>query len=210
MNRHILFYSNRCQHSKEFIQLLYKTSNFEKFQLFCVDDPKVRIPQGITSVPTIIVPRYPRPMCGEEVFMWLQGIVQMQQASTEQQSGGQGQNTTTQRDGGWSYPQSSNQQGAANLVESNGPRSEQMGGLEAYSPAFGGWSDNYSFLGDNPEPLSHSYDFIGGAPGMVGGGGGGGGRIPLAKDGILESKNGKADELNKQLEKLQQSRNFGM
>lgn len=71
MNRHILFYSNSCPHSKEFISLLDNTSFSNSFIRVCVDQRNLNIPRNITSVPTIMVPEMPNPLTGDEVFMWI-------------------------------------------------------------------------------------------------------------------------------------------
>ena len=71
MNKHILFYSNSCPHSKEFISLLDNTSFSDTFIRVCVDQRNLNIPRNITSVPTIMVPEIPQPLTGDEVFMWI-------------------------------------------------------------------------------------------------------------------------------------------
>jgi len=73
-NKYILFYSNFCSNSKEFITQLYKTKYYELFMKVCVDKKDIKIPKQITAVPTIIVPNYPRPLTGGEAFFWLEGM----------------------------------------------------------------------------------------------------------------------------------------
>jgi hypothetical protein len=133
-DRFILFYSNFCAHSKEFIQLLYKSEYNTKFIKVSVDDGKVRLPQCITSVPSIIVPGFNRPLVGDEVFGWLQS------ASNKNRNGGGG------GDGG----------GGSNNSNSN---SNANDGIEAYSSEMNGYSDNFSYLGD-AKPLDRSFAFL--------------------------------------------------
>lgn len=143
MERYLLFYSNYCQHSKDFIQQLYKSSFSEKFQKVCVDGNK-RIPKEIKTVPTIIVPRYPRALEGEEAFNWLRG---MNQANLQQQEQQQPSNANPQKGG------SSNDGDPTN-------QSYAMGGVSAFSSTMGGYSDNFSFLGDGAQPIEHNFTFL--------------------------------------------------
>jgi len=139
MENHILFYSNYCNYSKQFIQALYKSPLYEKFNKICVDNnPKV--PKQITHVPTIIVPRMMKPLSCDEAFHWLQGMSQMMLQQQEQNKPQQ-QEQKTEND-------------PTNLNYS-------MGDVTAYSNTMGGFSDNFSFL-SNDNPLEHNFTFLGG------------------------------------------------
>ena len=70
-NTYIVYYSNYCLNSKEFINILCKTPVYNKFIKVNVSDANVNIPPFVKSVPTIIVPNVNRPLVGEEVFKWL-------------------------------------------------------------------------------------------------------------------------------------------
>ena len=86
MERYILFYSKYCVHCKEFINNLYKTDYFNKFEKICVDNNRGKVPKQITSVPSIIVPNFPRPMFGEEVFRWLDGFAILKNSENKEKT----------------------------------------------------------------------------------------------------------------------------
>lgn len=149
MESYILFYSNYCANCKEFIQQLYKSQFFEKFKKVCVDNnPKV--PQQITSIPTIIVPRMMKPLVGTEAFHWLRGMNQMhlreEESKINSNASNQAQNGQVKAEGQTSDP--------TNL-------SYAMGSVTAYSGTMGGFSDDFSFIG-NENPQEHSFSFLGG------------------------------------------------
>ena len=70
---YILFYSNRCLHSKELLNLLYKDVELnQKFTKINIDNPNIKIPPYIKSVPTAIIPNNGKPslMVGTNIFSW--------------------------------------------------------------------------------------------------------------------------------------------
>ena len=74
-NDYILFYSNRCLHSKELLNLLYKDVELnQKFIKINIDNPNVKLPPYVKSVPTAIVPNDGQPsiMVGSNIFKWYQ------------------------------------------------------------------------------------------------------------------------------------------
>lgn len=149
MESYILFYSNYCANCKEFIQQLYKSQFFEKFKKVCVDNnPKV--PQQIISIPTIIVPRMMKPLVGTEAFHWLRGMNQIhlreEETKINSNASNQAQNGQPKAEGQTSDP--------TNL-------SYAMGSVTAYSGTMGGFSDDFSFIG-NENPQEHSFSFLGG------------------------------------------------
>ena len=53
---YILFYSNKCLHSKEFLNLLHKDVQLnQKFTKINIDNPNIKIPPYIKSVPSAII-----------------------------------------------------------------------------------------------------------------------------------------------------------
>ena len=83
-NKYILFYSDRCPHSKEFILQLNKMQILDKFITINVLTNKV--PQIIKSVPTILVPNVQDPLDGDKAFFWLENCYKgLQQQKTPQQ-----------------------------------------------------------------------------------------------------------------------------
>jgi hypothetical protein len=158
-----LFYSNRCAHSKELIQELYKNGIYDMFEKVCVDTLKV-IPKGITSVPTMIVARYPRPLVGKECFAWLNGIKQQQQSVQQQTPNAQNGQLLPGASGA-----PSGQHGGVQVSNSSSGETNAMAGSNGipgfediipFSDTMGGFSDGYSYLSDE-RPMEHSFAFIG-------------------------------------------------
>jgi len=69
-NQYILYYSNFCINSKEFMSILSKSALHSKFIKINVSTSS--FPSIIKSVPTIIVPNNQNPLVGIEVFNWLE------------------------------------------------------------------------------------------------------------------------------------------
>ncbi len=72
-NDYILFYSNKCMHSKEFLVLLQKDPSLDrKFMKVNVDTRGIRIPNYIKSVPSAIIPINGQPslLVGVNIFKW--------------------------------------------------------------------------------------------------------------------------------------------
>ena len=146
MESYILFYSNNCANCKEFVQQLYKSPFFEKFKKVCVDNnPKV--PEQITSIPTIIVPRMMKPLVGTEAFHWLRGMNQMHLQEQEKK-------VNTSAAPASQQPKAEGQQGDPTN------QSYAMGAVAAFSGSMDGFSDNFSLLG-NDAPQEHNFSFLG-------------------------------------------------
>ena len=79
----VVFFSNYCDHSKEFLIKLKNMKNglFEKFTKICVDNNN-SIPKSINSVPTILVPSHPYPLTDNGVFMWLDSMSSQYSSNT--------------------------------------------------------------------------------------------------------------------------------
>lgn len=72
-NDYILFYSNKCLHSKELLGLLYKDVTLnEKFTKINIDNPNIKIPPYVKSVPSAIIQNNGKPflLVGSEIFKW--------------------------------------------------------------------------------------------------------------------------------------------
>jgi hypothetical protein len=72
-NDYILFYSNKCLHSKELLNLLYKDVQLnQKFTKINVDNPNIKIPPYVKSVPTAIITINGKAnlMVGSNIFKW--------------------------------------------------------------------------------------------------------------------------------------------
>ena len=84
-NDYILFYSNKCLHCKELLNLLSKDVQInQKFTKINVDNPNIKIPPYVKSVPTAIIPvnGSPNLVSGSQIFNWFnkqhENIVQKQ------------------------------------------------------------------------------------------------------------------------------------
>jgi hypothetical protein len=72
-NNLVLFYSNKCIHSKEFLTLLHKDNNLNnQTTKVNVDNPNIKLPPYIKSVPSLIVNENNKPnlLVGSKIFDW--------------------------------------------------------------------------------------------------------------------------------------------
>lgn len=148
----LLFYSNRCGHSRQFLQELQPLGVASSVHKICIDTtPRERIPSSVRSVPTLILAGQMTPLVGDQAFGWLNEQKQRQQAQAQQR-----------------MQQQSSQSGAAVGGEPNAPSAWQSTEMGAT------FSDSYSFL-DN------SFTEMGvGSPQAAPKGSGGGSTIPKA------------------------------
>lgn len=69
----VLFYSNKCEHSKEFLILLHKDNSLnEQTTKVNVDNSNIKIPPYIKSVPSLIITENNKPslLVGSKIFEW--------------------------------------------------------------------------------------------------------------------------------------------
>jgi hypothetical protein len=71
-NQYILYYSNYCVNSKEFINILCKSPLYNKFTKINISAPNSPIPKFLKYTPTMVVPGSNKPLTGIEVFTWLE------------------------------------------------------------------------------------------------------------------------------------------
>lgn len=71
MNHNILFYSDKCEHSMNFIRCLQNEKMLSDFKLINVLELK-EIPSMIENIPTIIVRNINVPLVGINAFRWLE------------------------------------------------------------------------------------------------------------------------------------------
>ena len=161
----VVFYSNYCDHSKEFLVKLRNMKNglFEKFTKICVDNNN-SIPKSINSVPTLLVPNHPYPLTDNDVFMWLDS---MSSQYTSNQ-GFDGREIQTQ--GEMPMPeQVDNRTNINNQLPNNPSQTTNNDENEGVAPYVAGemgncFSDSFSFLDEDPlggQPLAHNFTFIG-------------------------------------------------
>ena len=154
-SKYILFYSNNCIHSREFINQLYKNQPlYNKFIKVDVQNAKVTIPKCVNHVPAVIIrtPRMkPQVFIGDEVFHWYNQFLSRLQKSS----------------GKVKEPAASSAMGSGT--------SSSIGSVLDYDPcAMSGFSDNFAFVDDKQaktNPIEHQFEFLGGGSvgGLVGG-----------------------------------------
>ena len=69
MSSPILFYSNKCKHSKKVIDII--TQNNITINKICIDDNNAKLPSFLKVVPTIVDKSLSKPLEGNNVFEWL-------------------------------------------------------------------------------------------------------------------------------------------
>jgi len=140
----MLFYSNNCIHSREFINQLYKTpAIYSSFIKIDVQNTKVNIPKCVKAVPTIIIKSVntsPQVFTGDEVFKWYNQLMSRLQKSDP----------------------SKGPAPASNL--GNGT-AKSLGGISDYDPCtMSGFSDGFAYLEDKTvqsNPIEHQFEFLG-------------------------------------------------
>lgn len=70
--QYLLYYSNYCINSKEFMNILCKTKYYNMFTKINISKTQMPRPKFLKFTPTIIVPGVDRPLFGEDVFSWLE------------------------------------------------------------------------------------------------------------------------------------------
>ena len=212
-NPHILFWSNKCPHCREFIQLLDNSKFHNVFKKYCIEHLQ-KIPNGIFEVPTIIVPGINLPLSGENVFKWFQQNTQANTLQTNLQpeppsvSNAIANGSTMGRE---EFSNTTQTQVKVNKKDARPNFSEppSLGkpieepspfGLEMSSK----FSDIYSYLENGENGLVHSFEYLnGGTPSK---------NVTnstprLPAFGSQEKSMSKGDILNKKYEDFMESRN---
>lgn len=150
----VVFYSNNCPHSKDFLVRLnqFDKGLFNRFVKICVDN-NPSIPECIDSVPTIIVPSHSHPLTDNAVFMWLDTVADNYRSKEQQTSVIHNQHQTHQVQSG------------TRIAEGGGTSNPSPGidekGISPYIPGEMGtsYSDGFSFLDENMG-MSHNFSFL--------------------------------------------------
>jgi hypothetical protein len=136
---HIVFYSNRCEWSKAFIEEISKTNYHQEFRFICVDPGPNRpaLPSWLKQTPTLVISGEPEPRTNSDVMNWLYER-KMKDGAGKQGSGG----------------------ATAGPAEPEPYLDMEMGG---------GYGDSYSFLGADTSAqgnggttMMHNFAFLGG------------------------------------------------
>jgi hypothetical protein len=137
----ILFYSKKDQRSINLWSKLSRENTINNFIKICVDN-NPKIPPIITQVPSIFIKGRPV-ISGAAITMYLNNLQTSSRSINPQ-----------------------NQQGVPSQHPSVSQSSQSAptnnDGLNDFNPVemSNRWSDSYSFLQDNPEPLSFSFQFL--------------------------------------------------
>jgi hypothetical protein len=150
-------------------------------------DNNPNIPKEITAVPCIIVPKIPKPLSGTEAFRWLRGMNQIFLQEKEKAASNQPAPEAPKIDGQTGDPTNLNY---------------AMGNVSAYSGTMGGFSDNFSFIG-NENPMEHSFVFLGKGNDQI--------NTPQeSEDGRAKSDGGKKTDIDKEYERMMAMRSNDM
>lgn len=140
---HIIFYSNRCEWSKAFLEEISKTNYHQEFRFICVDPGPNRpaLPSWLKQTPTLVISGEPEPRTNSDVMNWLY--------------------ERKMKDGGNKGSGSSGSTAGQGPAEPEPYLDMEMGG---------GYGDQYSFLGADTSAqgnggasMMHNFTFLGGS-----------------------------------------------
>ena len=150
-NKPILFYSQRDVNCVNLWKRLQSDGRLNDFVKICVDNNR-KIPKMVTTVPSVFVRGRPL-IYGPAIQMFL----------TSPMSGGNQQQTSQQQSNSrpnfQEAPNNSNNFDKPPEVESS---TNNLNGISDFNAVEmgGAWSDKYSFIQDNPSPMSFCYQFL--------------------------------------------------
>jgi len=134
MSQNILFFSERCPHSKKLISKIINTPLYNTLQRVCVDssDVRSRLPKFVVSVPLVYLsqasPRYGQVIIDPNIWLWLEEQLRAVHTATVSN---------------FSQPQA---QPVHNPAGQQGPPAAQPGNTSAAPPAM---NDSSDFLAYN-------------------------------------------------------------
>ena len=148
-SRIILYYSKQCKHSRNILNTLSQNSQMlNKFDL--VDIAVHKPPNYIKAVPSVLIPKANNEadmLVGKAVFEWIKSILSSQSHQNQQQ------------------PHPSQMQNQAPPQAPSQQQPPQQGGISDFDPCtMNGFSDNFSFLGNDNKsaPMDHNFAFLSG------------------------------------------------
>jgi hypothetical protein len=187
--KHICFYSNKCEWSRAFITELKDTPYRTEFNFICVDPSPNRpqLPSWLKKVPTLAIKGEPEPRTDGEVMNWL--FLRKLKDSNNKRSGGGG--SPVAAGGGDATPDDVE---AFSMME--------MG--HKFSDSYSLLDDDTSVQGNGGASFQHSFSFLNGAAAA----GQGGQQTTLTSHDPKRSK--KEEMMDKQMEQYMKSRDAGM
>lgn len=198
-NTIILFYSKKCIHSQKFLSQLYKNQElYNSIYKISIEEPKVKIPRNITSVPTIVIKNNHNfiTYIGDEVFDWFRSISVNTFNKKYDTNTSNTSNNTPPPD---QHKVKQSDKVVANFQPTSGNTvtKKDNSSIQCYDPIAmsGGFSDSFSSITDTT-PMGHCYEFIHGDN-----------KIKTANSSYGENKTDKEDKLNNEYEKMLENRN---
>jgi len=148
----ILFYSKRCPNSQKLWAILSQENRLGEFIKICIEENATRIPPTVTEVPCILISRDRQPISGQAIPMYLKSA----SVSTTTPVPSTAPNFTV-------APNLNKKLDAPPQFENS--TTDNLMGIKDYSPVEMGsyWSDSYSFIQDNPSPMTFSFEFLNGS-----------------------------------------------
>lgn len=149
MTKPVLFYSKNDRDSINLWNSLSQSNYLDHFIKICVDN-NPKIPKMITSVPTIYIKNRPL-LTGSSIPLYLNSL---------KSTIGNSQQSSPNRGLPQNQPTSSRNPGLQNNTSAEKP--ENSSTLNDFNPVemSNRWSDSYSFIDNNSEPQSFSFQFL--------------------------------------------------
>jgi hypothetical protein len=146
-NKPILFYSKKCVNCQKLWTLLSHENRLNDYVKICVEENPSRIPPMIKEVPSILISKDRPVISGAAIPMFLKSVPS--QSSVQSSSL---PNFTEKPNLGRKLEPPPAFESATN----------NLGGIKDFSPVEMGsyWSDSYSFIQDNPSPMTFSFEFL--------------------------------------------------
>ena len=150
-NKPLLFYSQKDVNCVNLWKRLQSDGKLNDFVKICVDNNR-KIPKLVTTVPSIYMQGRPL-IYGAAIQMFLTSPM------TGRSPGGQQQQSGNSRPNFQAAPDNSNKFDKPPEIESS---TNNLNGISDFNAVEmgGAWSDKYSFIQDNPSPMSFCYQFI--------------------------------------------------
>ena len=179
MEKNYIFYSDYCQHSKKLINLLNENNLLNSYELCCVDDSDINLPNFITCVPTLYIVDQKRTLNDEALFHFIniemnknnsgEGQQQQmpQQMMPQQQQQQQMQQQQQQQEQMLQQQKQMMPQQQQQMLQQQTSMNQNKSGPTDLSDIDGfhrgemssNYSDGYSFIDENSQ-IPHNYTFI--------------------------------------------------
>lgn len=143
-----LFFSEHCEHSKKLLNTLTEHNLIKNYELCCIDLDDIKIPDFVTSVPTIYISNQKRLLVDEALFHYIN--IEINRNNNQSSNKPQMQTQPPQIN-----PNQITQQPSGQSNDNiSGFFNKEMGNS---------LSDSYSFINSN-ESIPHSFSFLGNDP----------------------------------------------